>query len=169
MPAYYLVPVTSQTINGQTVNAPEYLSTDLAGLPWSAIPFGIEGWTLLALAAPNAALAAEADVFTFGIGTLTDADVSLIEDYFTNANIPNDFAITGALWSDVLSQVAKIFLLAQALAGSTGQPIFAGTGLTLDSTVSSQSQGKAKSGNSTGNSTPNAVATAAGSTAGVFD
>jgi hypothetical protein len=170
MPAYYLVPTESVVLipNQPAVNAPKYVTE--FGLPFSAIPMGIEGIVLLALAAPNASIGAEADVFTFGTGTLTDADVSLIEDYFTNANIPNNFAITGALWNDVLSQVAKIFLLAQALAGTTGQPIFAGTGVTLDSIVATQnqSQGKGKTGG-TVQQTQNAVAAAAGSTAGPFD
>ena len=81
-----------------------------------------------------------------------------------------DWTLTSLSWGNVLQQVAQIFLLAQALAGTTGQPIFAGTGVTLDSTVATQnlSAGKAKTGG-TVQQTQNAVAAAAGGTAGVFD
>lgn len=172
MPAYYLVPTESVVLipNQPAVNAPKYV-TEL-GLPFSAIPMGVEGIVLLALAAPNISIAGEADVFTFGSLTtmLTDADVTNIQTYFGNANIPNDFVSTSLSWGNVLQQVAQIFLLAQALAGATGQPIFAGTGASLDSTVAaqSQSQGKGKTGG-TVQQTQNSVAAAAGSTAGPFD
>lgn len=140
---FYLVPVTSQTVNGQTVNAPEYLSTDLAGLAWSAIPFGVEGLTLLALAASNAALAAESDVYSLPTsGTLEDADVVNLSDYLSNYSVPSDWIESGQTWASVIQQIATIFLVAQAVSGTTGAGIFAGTTVTVDTPMSGATSSK---------------------------
>jgi hypothetical protein len=178
---FYLVPVVqiTQTVAGQTqsIGVPKYSSQDAVEslyTVFTAIPYGMEGYALIALANANSSLSAESDVFSFPADltqVLTDTDVSNIDTYFGNTNIPSDFAVTRMAWSDVLLQVAQIFLLAQALYGSTGQTIFAGTNVTLDSNIGSASQGAGniKSGG-TIQSAPalSALATAAGSTIGSY-
>lgn len=136
---YYLTPVTSQTVNNpsQTVNAPKYFSTDMAGLAFTAIPFGAEGWAIVSLANANAALAAESDVYSFPADLTTllqDADVSALSTYLTNANIPSDQITSGMAFADALQVIAKIFLVAQSLYGLTGSAIFT-NGATLDDTI----------------------------------
>jgi hypothetical protein len=180
MSSYFILPVVQATIgtspNTQTVNIPKYSATDSTPLfsDFTSIPYGNEGFSLIALASANANLSSEPDVFSFSSDltlALTDQDVSNIDAYFAGANIPSDFVTTGMAWSDVLQQTAQIFLLAEALSGATGQPIFNGTGLTLDSTVgsASQSSGKIKGGGTAG-ATTSALATAVeDGSAGVFD
>jgi hypothetical protein len=171
MSRFYLVPVTSQTINGQSVNAPEYFSTFFAA--FTAIPYGLEPLTILSLASDNAGLDAADDVFAFPSDLtqlLTDSDVSNFQNFCQAVNVPSDFAVTGMSWQAVLLQVAQVFLLAQAISGAaSGQPIFT-EGVTLDSTVGTQNQsaGKGKTGN-VQQSTPSALATAAGSIVGPYD
>src|SRR5271154_4574358 len=134
---FYLVPVVPITVGLLTFNSSKYSDTDFARTGFSAIPYGLEGITLLSLDVPNAALQAEPDVFTFPddlTAAITDQDVSNIDAYFANANIPSDFATTGMSWSDVLRQVAQIFLVAEAVAGQTAASIFP-AGITLDSPV----------------------------------
>jgi hypothetical protein len=178
MSSYFIVPVVQATIgtspNTQTLNVPKYSASDtMLYSDFTSIPYGNEGFSLVALASANATLSAEPDVFSFPSDltqALTDQDVSTIDEYFAAANIPSDFVTVGMVWGDVLQQVAQIFLLAEALYGSTGQTVFAGTNVTLDSTVgtATQSAGKIKSGGTT--QPTSALATAVGDgSAGVFD
>lgn len=110
-------------------------------------------------------------MFTFpaDLTALTDQDVANIDAYFANANIPSDFVTTGMPWSDVLRQVAQIFLLAQSVSGSTGTAIFT-SGTTLDSTVVGTQQSQS-AGHISGGTTQQASALAQviGGQAGVFD
>jgi hypothetical protein len=171
MSRFYLIPVVSQTLFGQQASVPEYLASFVG--TWTALPYGSESLTLVCLASDNPTLDAAADVFAFPADltqALTDNDVATIGTFFGNVNLPSDFVIAGMQWSYVLRQVALVHLLAQALAGATGQPIFNGTGVTLDSTVAPLNLGAGKSkGGGSLQQTQNAVAAAAGGTAGVFD
>jgi hypothetical protein len=172
MSRYYLVPTESATIFGQQASVPEYLASFVG--TWTALPFGVEPLTLVSLTSDNPTLDAADDVFSFPADltqVLTDNDVAAIGTFFSNVNLPSDFAVTGMEWSFVLRQVALVHLLAQALAGASGGlPIFTGTGVTLDSTVATQnlSQGKGKTGG-TVQSTPNALATAVGGQVNGYD
>lgn len=142
---FYLVPTTQGQpfAGGPTVNLPEYWDTDLAGIKWSSIPMGIEGIYLLALADPNAALAAEADVYTLpSSGTLADADVVNLSDYLSNYSVPSDWIESGQTWASVIQQIATIFLVAQAVSGTTGAGIFAGTTVTVDTPMSGATSSK---------------------------
>jgi len=126
---YFLVPTVQTTMpDGNTVAAPEYLSTDLKGLTWSAISFGAEGLDLLTLASPNTALSAEPDVFTFPVNltaALTDTDVTNLSNYLTTYNVPTSQLAAGQVWTAVLRQIAQIFLVAQqASAQNGGQSLF---------------------------------------------
>jgi hypothetical protein len=168
---FYLVPVVPIRIGLQTFNGPKYSDTDFPGAGFSAIPYGLEGITLLSLDGTNAALQAEPDVFTFPddlTTSLTDQDVSNIDAYFLSANIPSDFATVGMLWSDVLRTVAQIFLVAEAISGATGASIFP-AGITPDSPVVLQTQQFGKTGNQASPTPTSAVAQVIGGQAGVFD
>ena len=173
MSNFYLVPVDPTQIGDDTVSAPKYMLTDLAGLNITCIPYGAEPLTLLSLTAPNAALAAEADVYAFPDDlseALTDSDVTTLSAYLDNANVPSTFLTVGMTFQDVVRQIAQVFLLAQAISSeSDGASIFP-SGTTVDSPIASQTMGKG-GGNSggIGGSTPSALANVAGSTAGVFD
>jgi len=173
MSNFYLVPVDPTQIGDDTVSAPKYMLTDLAGLNITCIPYGVEAITLLSLPAPNAALAAEADVYAFPDDlseALTDSDVTTLSAYLDNANVPSTFLTVGMTFQDVVRQIAQVFLLAQAISSeSDGASIFP-SGTTVDSPIASQTMGKG-GGNSggIGGSTPSALANVAGSTAGVFD
>src|SRR5271154_6314001 len=156
---FYLVPVVPITIGLETFSSPKYSDTDFSGVGFSAIPYGLEGITLLSLDGLNAALQAEPDVFTFAADlttAITDQDVANIDAYFANANIPSDFATTGMPWSDVLRQVAQIFLVAEAVAGQTTASI-SPAGITLDSPVVLPTQQFGKTGNQA-SPTPSALA-----------
>jgi len=134
---YFITPITSQTVGQQTVNAPKYLATDMAGLGFSCIPYGAEGFGIVALQAPNPALSAETDVYTFGdlTATMQDADVASLAAYLVNANVPSDQIVAGMTFGDALQTIAIIFLAMQAISGATGSAIFA-DGSTLDTAIS---------------------------------
>jgi hypothetical protein len=121
---YYLVPTANMTMpDGSMVTAPKYLSTDLNGLAFTAIPFGVEGLDLLSLAASNAALAAEPDVFAFPTdltAKLLDADVTNLTNYLSPLNVPTSQIAAGQTWAAVLRQLAQVFLAAQFASGSNG-------------------------------------------------
>ena len=127
---YFLIPTTSQQQNNQQIIAPEYLSTDMAGLNFGAIPAGVEPIALVALAAPNAALSAETDVYSFPADlttTLADSDVSTLGAYLSNLNLPSSFLVAGATFQSVVRQIAQIFLAvqyAESPSGSNGASIF---------------------------------------------
>jgi hypothetical protein len=173
---FYITPVTSQTIAGKQVSAPKYLATDLQGLSFAAIPFGVEGWALVSLAEANGALAAETDVYAFPADLskqLDETDVSALTTFAATANIPSDEFIEGATFADVLQIVAGTFLAAQAISGVTGAPIFT-AGVTPDSPIAasgaaalvltaSQSNQKGTSNNKAGGTAaPAPVATSNG-------
>jgi hypothetical protein len=125
---YFIVPLTSQTLGGRTVNAPKYLSTDMAGLGFTCIPYGAEGVAIVALQAANAALSAESDVYTFPENLdamLADADVTALTNFLTPLNVPTDsITLLGMTWSQVLQLIGTIFLAAQAISGVTGTSLF---------------------------------------------
>jgi hypothetical protein len=152
-PQYYLVPVTSQVIGGQNVNAPKYATTALANTPWQAIPFGAEGVCLLALSADNPALDAEPDVYAFPstlTKTLAASDVSALSAYFATYNIPSTGLSVVVTFVAVLRKLAQVFLVAQAVLGSTGQGIFAQFGVTPTTTIAAANAVLANSVNTTG-------------------
>lgn len=130
MSYYFLVPTTQQSQNGQTVTAPEYLSTDLAGVNFGSIPFGAEPLALLALTAPNSALAAETDVYAFPADTTTllqASDVTTLGAYLSNLNLPSSFLVAGMTFQSVVRQSAQIALTlqyAEGPAGTNGASVF---------------------------------------------
>jgi hypothetical protein len=135
-----LVPVVSvqQTIGSQTitVNEPAFLS-DLNGAPCTCIPFGGEPICILTLSAPNAALSQESGVYTWPsdlTAVMQSADVATLSSFLTAANIPSDQLIAGMTFAAALQVIAKICMVAQALLGATGAPIFT-NGTTLSSTI----------------------------------
>ena len=126
---YYLVPTTQTTMpDGNTVTTPEYFSTDLKGLTFTCLPFGVEGIVILALASLNTALAAEADVFAFPsnlAAVLTDTDVTSLTNYAAAYNIPTSQLAAGQMWATVLRTLACVFLAAQYASGlNGGQSLF---------------------------------------------
>ena len=135
---YYLCPIAPVTIGASTVMAPKYFDSDLKGLTIATIPFGREGIALVSLASPNAALAAEADVYAFPADLttpLTLADAAALGSYLANFNVPTTWLAAGLTFGAVLRQLAQIFLVAQFISGQTGKALFAGTGKTISSTV----------------------------------
>lgn len=139
---YYLVPLTSQALNGQTIVGPSYLQTDMAGLGFSCIPFGQEGLGIVSLAAANAALAAESDVFAIPSDlteTLVDADVMNLTNFLTPLNVPVSQFISGMTWAEALQTLATLFLAAQAISGALGTSIFGDGSTTLDTAISDSS------------------------------
>lgn len=133
MSNFYLMPTVSfKDASGNQFTAPKYFQTDLAGLSFAAVPYGAEPVAIVSLSAPNPALAAEPDVFSFPSDpskTLSNADVASLDLFFAAANIPFLWLTVGMSWSDVRRQTATIFLLAQFVAGATGKPIFNGATL----------------------------------------
>jgi hypothetical protein len=135
----YLVPIVQQTINGQLVSVPKYFSTDLAGLNISNIAYGLEPLGLVTLARANSALQAEPDVYTFNSDLtvpMSDEDAATLSAFLETNNVPSDGIISGLPFVTTLVYILQIHLLAQYIAGQTGQAIFAGTNLTLGSPIS---------------------------------
>jgi hypothetical protein len=138
MSFYFIVPITQQTLAGQTVNAPKYFSTDLNGLSLSSLPYGLDGCCLVGLHALNAALSAETDVYSFPedlTAELADADVAALANFLSPLNVPTDLITSGLTFADVLQIIALIFLANQAICGVTGVPTFS-DGVTPSSAVS---------------------------------
>ncbi len=164
MSFYFIMPITSQTIDAKTINAPKYLQTDMANAGFRCLPYGRDGWGIVGLQNANSALSAESDVFTFPADLTTvmqDADVAALAAYLATANVPSTQIVAGMTFNAALQTIATIFLAMQAIAGSTGSAIFA-SGITLDSAIGdtsaaavvpSQSQGLGKGNKSTGGST----------------
>ena len=127
---FYLIPTTTQEINNQTIVGPEYLSTDMAGLSFGAIPAGAEPIALVALDAPNAALSSESDVYSFPADlstVLAAADVTTLGAYLSSLNLPSSFLVAGATFQSVVRQIAQIFLAvqyAEGPAGTNGASVF---------------------------------------------
>src|ERR1700691_4067838 len=134
---FYLVPTASTVgANNQQLIAPKYAATALLNLSYSSMPYGAEGVALVSLSAPNAALAAEVDVYSFPADltqTLGITDRATLVAYAQTYNIPNDWILFGATFQSVLTQIAQIFLCLQAISG--GNPIFAGTQNTPETTL----------------------------------
>jgi hypothetical protein len=94
---------------------------------------------VLSLPSANPLLSAQADVYTFGDLTqpLNDEQAAELSGIAVAANLPDDGILSGNPGVVSLLYLLRCFLLAQWLYGQTGQPIFAGTGITLSSPVSS--------------------------------
>jgi hypothetical protein len=138
---YFITPITSQTevIGGTstTFNGPKYLQTDMSGLAFTCVNFGLDGWGIVTLAAASAALSAEVDVYSFpaNLATVMAAgDVSTLAAFLATANIPSDQITAGMTFSQAIQIIAKIFMVNQALCGATGAPTFS-TGVTLATTI----------------------------------
>jgi hypothetical protein len=165
---YYLVPVVSSTVNGQTVNGPKYVTDS-----FNAVPFGIDGWTVLAT---DQVLQPAPDLYQFPqdlTQPLQDADITALQTFLQSCNvIPYTWVTTGMLWSDVLVQLCQIALLCQAVSFAAGGTSLFPSGTTLDSPVTpvqvSQGTGKIVGGGTVA-ATPSALATVTGGTAGPFD
>jgi hypothetical protein len=137
MPNFYLVPLVLTTgPNNQQITAPKYAATDLANVSYSSMPYGGEGVALVSLVAPNAALAAEPDVYAFPTDLtqqLASTDVAALAAFVQPCNIPSSWILFGATFQSVLTQLAQIFLCMQAISG--GNPVFAGTQNTPQTTL----------------------------------
>ncbi len=119
----FLVP---QAFDAKGSLVPKYLTTDLSGKSWVVMPYGLEGIVLLA-SDPNAALAAEADVFAFPVNldtALASADVSSVQAFFAANNIPSAYVVAGMLWRTVARMTAKVFQILQRHNGLLGAAIF---------------------------------------------
>jgi hypothetical protein len=137
----YLVPILPTTINNQTVNAPQYFNTDLAGLNISTIPYGREPLGLVTLAHANPALQTRADVYTFNPDLtvpMSDENAAVLSGFLESNNVPSDGIISGLPFVTALVYIARIFLVASYVAGSQSQvgSLFA-NGTTLASPASS--------------------------------
>ena len=132
----FLVPLSQQTI-GSKILSGGYLSTDMAGLSFSNIPYGAEGIGIVTLANANPALAARSTLYAFPDLTVTmgASDVALLAAFLTAANIPSDQLSSSMTFGAALQIIAQIFLAAQALYGLTGSAIFT-NGVGLDDTIS---------------------------------
>ena len=159
---FYIVPIIPTTVGPDTFLAPKYLE----GADFTSISFGVEGVGIVS----TPLVVNQPDVFAFPsdlTAALSDSDVQNLDDFCAPLNIPTAFAAEGMLWSDVLRQLCQIALVCQAVSGSQdGAPIFP-SGITVDSTITSQSKGNTKLGGTT--ATPSALATAVGTTTGPFD
>lgn len=169
---FYLMPTASFANSmGGMFTGPKYLKTDMAGLTFTAVPYGVEGCILVALA-PNPALAAEPDVFSFGISsnTLASGDVTSLGTYLASHNLPSAWVTAGMTWAQVVRQIAQIHLLAQWASGKAkGASIFSG-GATLNSTIASLSAVSAGVGTGgTGSSSALVTAITAAINPGDFD
>jgi len=166
---YYIIPTIQTTLPGsnQTVTAPKYVDFTI---PFSSVPFGLEGWTILSI---SASIAPAADLYQFPqdlTQALADTDVTAFDSFLGSTNTPSDFITVGMEFGDVLRGLCQIFLLAQSISGAVGTSIFP-SGTTLSSTVGtvqSASAGKIKSGGTTQPTSALATAVDAGQV-GVFD
>lgn len=137
MSQYFLIPVVQATINGSAVSVPKYYDTDLAGQTYSSIPYGVEGLTLVSTA-PNAALAAESDVYPFPEDVtriLDDEGSAVLDEFLATYSVPTDLIVSGMPFVAVIVILAKLFLLAQYLSASQNSAIFT-SGVTLSSPFS---------------------------------
>jgi len=119
----FLIP---QTFDSTGSLVPKYASTDLSGHSWVAMPYGLEGIVLLA-SDPNPALAAEADVFAFPVNLdtpLASSDVTAVQSFFQNANIPSAYVLAGMTWRTVVRMTAKCFQILQRHNGLFGAAVF---------------------------------------------
>jgi hypothetical protein len=132
MPSFYLVPLLQQTItigNQQvTANLPKYVTTDLAGIAFSCMPFGLESLGIVGVPEDIPSLDAEDDTYAFPVDlttVLADSDVSDLQGYLPAYNVPSDWIVSGSTFQSVLIQIAQIFLCVQFIDGQTGQSLFA--------------------------------------------
>jgi hypothetical protein len=158
----YVVPLVQTTLPGLTdssgnpieVSVPEYsvnASDPLYGATYVSMPLIGASLSLIATA-PNAALAAESDVFAFPADltpAMSDTDIDALTAVLENANVPTTFLVPGVTYEAAAQTIGAI---AQVLQQASG----AGTPITLGS--QSPSQGKGKTGGSAGgSSTQNAA------------
>ena len=135
----FLCPLTEVTANGSTFFRPKYAG-QFGITSFASIPYGGEGTIcVLSLPAANPSLSSQADVYTFGDLTqpIDDEAAATLSGFLIENNVPDDGILSGDPAVVGLLYVARIFLCAQAIFGGTGQPIFAGTSLTLASPISS--------------------------------
>jgi hypothetical protein len=124
MSSSYLVPLAPMVINGRQITAPKYALTDLLNVNYASIAYGLEPIALVTVAKPNAALSAELDVYTFPADLtvlLAASDVAKLSAFLAANNIPSDQVFAGMSWAAALVVVARIFLTAQFVAGTTNQ------------------------------------------------
>jgi hypothetical protein len=118
--------LVQQVFDAKGALVPKYLSTDLSGRSWVAMPYGIEGLVLLATD-PNPELASEVDVFAFPVNLdtpLASADVSNVQAFFTASNIPSAYVVAGMTWRTVARTTAKVFQILQRHNGLFGAAVF---------------------------------------------
>jgi hypothetical protein len=142
MNSYFIMPVTTASINGDTVNVPQHFSDILQpnGVTWTALPMGLDNATVVSVsdAATITQLQKQSDTYSFPTDlttTLQDSDVTALVAFLQNLNVPADQITTGQTFAQVLTVIAQVFLAAQAIAGVTGSAIFT-SGVTLSSAVS---------------------------------
>jgi hypothetical protein len=177
---FYLVPSVQVIPPGfqSAISVPKYSasdSTETQFTNFTAITYGVEGYTLVALAADNPGLDAEPDVFAFGVSAnkLASSDVLAVDAAFATAKLPSQWVTAGMTWGEVVRQTAQVHLLAQFLSGqASGASIFAG-GTTLSSTPAGlQSVSAGVGGVGGGNPSPSTsslVRAINNSVVGVFD
>lgn len=135
----FLCPLAQATVNGVVTTQPKYAG-QFGITSFACIPYGGEGTIcVLSLPSANPLLSAQADVYTFGDLTqpINDEQAAELSGIAVAANLPDDGILSGNPGVVGLLYILRVFLLAQAIFGSTGQPIFAGTGATLVSPASS--------------------------------
>jgi hypothetical protein len=135
----YLVPVVSQTINGQSVNVPKYFGTDFTG-NFTSVPYGREPITLLTLPRASSALQQESDIYTFNPDLtvpMSDEDAAILDGFLTRNNLPSDGIVSGLPFVTALVYVLQLHLCVQHIAGATGSSIFAASAVTLATIASS--------------------------------
>lgn len=123
--------------NPITANVPEYYDSDLLNATYASMP--LTGCALALIAtAPNAALAAESDVFAFPANLdseMSDADITALTSVLQNANVPTDFLASGITYQAAANTIGAIAQVLQQAAG-------AGTPIQLGSPSPSQGVGK---------------------------
>jgi hypothetical protein len=114
---YYLVPITNQSINQQTVFAPKYYSTALIGLSWTNMPCGSILLGVVMVENDNPGLDGELDVYAFPAGLdgfMAKSDVTNLTAYLIGYNIVLSGLAVGDTFNTAIQTLALNFLTAQA-------------------------------------------------------
>lgn len=142
----YVVPTTT---NAKGSIVPKYFGDGTISATWSANGYGDEPWTVVGADLSNAddaTLVAAADVKTLPFDLspqLTAPQVSNIQTFLENANIPAGWVSTADSWAAVVRGVLGMFAFLQRYAavyasanGTAAPSIFLG-GVTLNTTFGS--------------------------------
>lgn len=132
--ALYLLPIAG-TGATQDARHPAYIATDVPGVPYAMMDYGMEPVCLLHMMtspAQDAALKTHADVFSLPatLDQTVGAQLGAIQAALATFNIPEQWVRAGMTYRQVLRLVVLIFQFMQRLATLTPARLFTG-GVTL--------------------------------------